>query len=75
MFMFAIRERARSCETNLPDQTIQLRQAPGSSHLCKSAENPDFGSQKCNKLGVKSAIRYKVHHVVKIITCFLELRN
>ena len=35
-----------------------------SSHICLSAENADFGSQKCNNLGLKGAIHYKVGHVV-----------
>ena len=45
-------------------------EAPGSSHLSLSAQNPDFGPKKCNNLGQKSAMRYKDHHVVTIIMCF-----
>ena len=48
----------------------RYQQAPGSSHLSLSAQNPDFGPKKCNNLGQKSAMRYKDRHVVTIITCF-----
>ena len=41
-----------------------LQQAPGSSYICLSSENPDLGPQKCNNFGLKSAIRHKVCHVV-----------
>jgi hypothetical protein len=46
-----------------------FNEAPGSSHICLSGEIPDFGSQKCNNLGLKSAIRYKACHVIKNVTC------
>ena len=55
---------------------LSLSEAPGSSHICLSSENPDFGSQKCNNLGLKSAIRYKARHVIqkmsRVVTYFFK---
>ena len=47
-----------------------VHQAPGSSCLCLSGENPDLGPQKCNNFGLKSAIRHKACHVVTNVTSF-----